>query len=195
MSKITILCTEDGINSADSIGALLSGLGVQVDKVNQFTEVSKEAELVIVLQAEQWGEDFNRYALEHHITWLPVRFSHSAGRIGPILIPGCSACYECALRRERSNGMRPLEPRNAIFDLSWSVLSGIIATEAAKWISCHTSSFPPLTLGHVLDFDAFHLQGEINPVYKLPTCPCCGVRHEPRLAAQPWREAELVLES
>lgn len=191
--QVTILCDKEAVNPADSLKGLLTGLGVDVTTVNEFTDIRVDSELVVVLQAEKCGEAFNTYAMEKGITWLPVQFSHSTGRIGPIIVPGYSACYECAQRRSSSNGLAPLEPKNDMFDLSWSVLSGVIAIETAKWISRHTSSFPPLSLGHMIDLDAFHLQGEVNPIYKLPTCPSCGTRNQARLGVQPWRESDLVL--
>lgn len=193
-NPVTVLCEAEAINSAESLERLLQGLGVAVNVVNRFEDVDADSELVVVLQTEKVGEAFNTYALRNGIAWLPVQFSHSTGRIGPIIVPHCSACYECVQLRSRSHGLAPLEPKTTMFDLSWSVLSGIVAIETVKWITRHTNSFPPLSLGHLIEFDPFHLQGDVNPVYKLPTCPSCGVRHQAHLAAQPWREAELVLE-
>ncbi|MNO19867.1 hypothetical protein D3C76_96060 [compost metagenome] len=193
-NAVTILCESDAVNTAGTIEDLLNGLGVEVKVVSEFDAVDADSELVVVLQAEKNGEAFNGYALKTGITWLPIQFSQSIGRIGPIIVPNCTACYECVQLRSHSHGLAPLEHRSTMFDLSWSVLSGIIAIETVKWITRHTNSFPPLSLGHIIEFDAFHLQGDVNPVYKLPTCPSCGARHQAHLAAQPWHEAELVLE-
>lgn len=193
MSQVTILCEREAVNSADSLEALLTGFGIEVSTVNEFTETRASSELVVVLQAEKRGETFNAYAMKQGIMWLPVQFSYSTGRIGPIIVPGYSACYECVQRRGHSNGLAPLEPKDSMFDLSWSVLSGVIAIETAKWVSRHTSDDPPLSLGHMIEFDAFHLQGDVNPVYKLPTCPSCGARSQAHLASQSWRESDLVL--
>ncbi|KOP64825.1 hypothetical protein AMS62_05850 [Bacillus sp. FJAT-18019] len=191
---VTIVCDPEAANTAETIEGLLKDLGVVTEVVSRFEDVNPDSELTLVLQAEVRGEAFNTYALEQGITWLPVQFSNSAGRIGPIIVPNCSACFECVQLRTRSHGLPLLESKSTIFDLSWSVLSGIIAIEAVKWITRQTNSFPPLSLGHIIEFDPFHLQGDVNPAYKLPTCPSCGARQQAHLAAQSWHEAELVLE-
>lgn len=194
MSVITILCDEGATYSTDIIKEELGRLGLEVKQAYTFESVDPASDLVIVLHAERQGRTFNSYAQREGITWLPVQFSHSVGRIGPIVIPKISACFECLQLRCESNGVVPLIPKETRFELSWSLVSGIVALEAVKWVSRHTNSFVPLSLGHLIEFDAFHLQGEVNPVYKLPTCPVCGVRHQAHLAAQLWREAELVMQ-
>jgi bacteriocin biosynthesis cyclodehydratase domain-containing protein len=191
-SLITILSDKSTIYASDNIELPLKNLSIEVNTVNTFEEVDPQSDLVIVLHAEKQGRVFNTYALKNGLTWLPVQFSHTLGRIGPIMIPDVSACYECLQLRCASNGVVPLVPKETHFDLSWCLISGIVAMETIKWVSRNTNSFAPLSLGHLIEFDAFYLQGDVNPVYKLPTCPACGVRHQAHLAAQPWRESDLV---
>lgn len=189
---VTLLCEADAAYTVENIEWPLKQLGIEVKVVHTFEEVDAESDLVLVLHAEKQGASFNKYALQEGITWLPVRFSHTVGRIGPIMIPHASACYECVELRSSSNSMPPLAPKETRFELSWSLISGIVAMETIKWVSRNTNSFVPLSLGHLIEFDAFHLQGDVHPVYKLPTCPACGARHQANLAAQLWRESELV---
>ncbi|WMT41479.1 hypothetical protein RE628_02750 [Paenibacillus sp. D2_2] len=56
MSQVTILCEKEAVNPADSLEGLLTGLGVEVSTVSEFTDVSVDSELVVVLQAEKWGK-------------------------------------------------------------------------------------------------------------------------------------------
>ncbi|MFC4098455.1 TOMM precursor leader peptide-binding protein [Paenibacillus xanthanilyticus] len=188
---VTIL--SDGLSGeAGPIEEALRGVDIEVRLAAAPEEIDEQSDLVLVLQAEKQGSAFNAYALKKGITWLPVQFSHTVGRIGPLIIPKVTACFACMELRSGSNGVQPLLPKANRFAVSWSLISAIAATETIKWVSRHTNNFSPLSLGHVIEFDAFHLQGDVNPVYKLPTCPSCGVRHQAHLAAQPWREAELV---
>ncbi|MGN7456291.1 TOMM precursor leader peptide-binding protein [Paenibacillus pasadenensis] len=189
---VTLLGGWGESGEAEPIAAALRGLGVEARAASAFGEIDPGSDLVLVLQAERQGAAFNAYALEHGLTWLPVAFSHTVGRLGPIVVPGETACYECLELRGRANGVPPLAPKPSRFDPSWSMVASLAVMETVKWLSRSTNSFAPLSLGHQVEFDAFHLQGEVNPVYRLPTCPSCGLRHQARLAAQPWTEAGLV---
>ena len=189
---VTILCDEVETYSTAAMEEALENLGIEVRTIHNLEEVDPASDLVVVLHAERQGNSFNTYALKEGITWLPVQFSHTIGRIGPIIIPKVSACFECLKLRCDSNGIPPLVVKDTKFELSWTLISLITATETVKWVSRHTNSFEPLSLGHLIEFDGFHLHGEVNPVYKLPTCPVCGARHKAHLAAQLWQEAELV---
>lgn len=192
---LTVICTEEEKNLPVQLLELLAKLELEVRLVHRQEDVDPASDLVIVLQAEQVGRAFNSYAQEKGITWLPVQFAHTVAHIGPVIIPGVTACFDCLLLRSQANGLAPLAPKNVRFELAWTLVSSILATEVTKWVSRSTNSFVPLSLGHLVEFDAFQLRGDVSPVYKVPTCKTCGVRHEPHLAAQLWREAELVVES
>ncbi|MFB9325018.1 TOMM precursor leader peptide-binding protein [Paenibacillus aurantiacus] len=189
---VTILNDAASGGGSEAIEEALRGLDIEVKLAAKPEEIDARSDLVLVLQAEKHGSAFNAYALKQGITWLPVQFSHTIGRIGPLIIPKVTACFACLELRCASNGVPPLMHKENRFAVSWSLIGAIAAMETIKWVSRHTNNFSPLSLGHVIEFDAFHLQGDVNPVYKLPTCPSCGVRHQAHLAAQPWREAELV---
>ncbi|UUZ94710.1 TOMM precursor leader peptide-binding protein [Paenibacillus sp. P25] len=122
----------------------------------------------------------------------PVQFSHTVGRIGPLIVPDETCCYACYELRLQSNGASGLTQRPQVFDLSQSLVLGIVSLEIVKWLSRDKNTFLPLTLEHSLEFDAFYLQGDLQPVYRVPSCPVCGARSKPEAAPQSWMPGTLA---
>lgn len=187
------------VESADSILTSsfvepLSKLDVSLHLVEASHEVDPKADLTVVWEANHVGAKFNQHAFEHGLAWLPVQYSTTKGRIGPIIVPGQSACYECCLLRLTSNGQPELPQVDKKFELAYGLFVHVVALEVVKWLSRDTNSFVPTTLNHMLELDAFQLEGEVNPVYRVPSCKTCGVGNDPHQAVQSWFPKELVFQ-
>lgn len=112
----------------------------------------------------------NSAALREHWNWLPGRIEAGAGLIGPLVVPGQSACYRCFLCRREANlatapeapgsggaASAPLAPR----------IGGLMALETLRLVSGMAA---PETYGRVLRMD-FHAGRASHRVLRLPNCP------------------------
>ncbi|GGN99994.1 TOMM precursor leader peptide-binding protein [Saccharibacillus kuerlensis] len=194
MSRYLILHSEQDRVKAEKIAGILRGTGLSARLAKSLDEQDEAPELTIVLGSEERMSEWNVVANRRGLSWLPVRFNRLGGSLGPLVVPGVTACHECLKQRMVSLSSPSVLEAESGFELSWQIFAGIAALEVVKWSSRHKSSFAPLTLGHLLEFDAFHIEGELSAVHRVPTCPVCGVRRVAGLAAQPWREASLAVQ-
>jgi len=192
MGEYWILHAEEDRAKAEKIGGMLQIAGLPVRWTESPEEVREAPELMIAIGSEERLSAWNEIAHRRAFNWLPVRFNRLGGSVGPLVIPGVTACRECLKQRMASLSSPDVPEAAAGLELSWQIFAGIVALEVAKWSSRHKSSFAPLTLGHLLEFDAFHIEGELSAVHRVPTCSVCGVRRSASLAAQPWTEAAVL---
>lgn len=129
---------------------------------------------------------WNEYAVLHGIPFLPVMLYDQRGQIGPLVIPGDTACYECLCAREDSNTLRYAlrrEAQRALLSDSPAigylpamadVLGALAAIEIWKY-------FSPLRgasiVGRIVDTDFSSCITASRPVYKVPRCSVCSPRH------------------
>lgn len=129
----------------------------------------------------QTGRRINDLAHEAGVPWISGRLWGLDGQVGPTVLPGRSACYECFFRRalgsmnaaDASNSgshavppsatPRPLRPHARI-------IAGWLATDLLRMMANGTG----ITVGGVVHFDFHDMTVEPNPVLKLPGCSTCG---------------------
>jgi bacteriocin biosynthesis cyclodehydratase domain-containing protein len=147
----------------------------------------------------------NLACLEQAVPFLPVVISGHEAVIGPTVLPGRSACYDCFKQRLKSNAAFPeddaayeahLDRQTGGVTLpEWppftTAVAALAAMEAIRFITRFT---PPITAGQVLFVDALTGSQRASRVWKLPRCPACmrarqaewgGDPDEQRGAAQP----------
>lgn len=129
----------------------------------------------------------NRAAIEKNVTAL---YHHSQGfqaQIGPLVIPGETACYECfRLRREAS--LAPweralLRAADNTGELSVSLGVDWLAVDALKYL---TKLGEPVSRGRVLFCDYFAGLPEVHTLLRIPRCPVCRVPERPPVKL--WNE-------
>lgn len=140
-------------------------------------------------------EAINSACLSQTVQLLPVVLTGWEGHLGPVCIPGQTACIRCAdlhakanlshyqqyLLYEEAMRLRPGERPFGRFPHFPSVLAGLAATEVTKII---TSCYPPATYGRVVVVDLLMSQSEAHDVLRIPRCPACG-----RMDRQAWPSA------
>ncbi len=144
------------------------------------------------------GRRVNRITFDQGIPSISARLLGLDGQIGPTVIPGHSACYDCYDRRARatmaaeytrgmgktgSTGVQPL-PAHA------RILAGWLVTDLVRLVGAGTG----FTVGGVIHFDFFDMTIEPNPVLKLPRCPTCGVAEGPRVDVKRFVDHDRLLE-
>lgn len=146
-----------------------------------------------VARVPQWNET----ALEARAPWLAVLpFDGRFAAVGPLFVPGETACYECYRIRRASNLAYPeefweleREPRPAPEAPPLvAAVAGLAALLALRWLVDADASLPGMLA-------AFEPAGvptlSAHHVYRVPRCPACSDAETVALGA-PWFDGELL---
>jgi bacteriocin biosynthesis cyclodehydratase domain-containing protein len=127
---------------------------------------------------------WNIYCARREIAFLPVVLQDLVGYVGPLFLPGETACFECARVRRNSNVDDPQTFR-AAEELAFvgqgvtagfhpalpAVLGNLAALEVSRFLGGWAS---PRTIGTLVEVDLLAPQLTARPVLRLPRCPICG---------------------
>ena len=140
--------------------------------------------------------DWNRRALAEGRRWLLCRPTGTMVWVGPLFVPGTSACWECLTHRlarnqpvraflARRRGRVPSVPRTAA---PWTrqTAVGVVATQLARLIVDDT---PRALVDRLTIIDTLTLHTATHPAVRRPQCRACG---DPTLYAE-RASGELVL--
>jgi bacteriocin biosynthesis cyclodehydratase domain-containing protein len=138
----------------------------------------------------------NKLCVDKGVAWIGVQPENEVTSvIGPFVIPGESACFECLDRRRQANFMESAELQEALDRLVQQDPSAAVyvsrsvgplfepavamaiteVIKAAAGLEFHLS-----TLNRAVAFTPFAIETEAMPVLKLPRCPVCSrVAHVP----------------
>lgn len=170
--------------------------------VDRHTSVGEVALLVadqnlVVLCPDQFVPEFwetvNRACCQAKIPWLGYISLGFDITIGPLVLPGESACYKCAELRSLSNLLDPVERGHLYGLLNRQPLhTGVLpipqgvealVTESIKFLSGFS---PPSLIGHVLCLTLGHIECRLRSVLKLPRCPHCRADRDLRPSIDAW---------
>jgi len=126
---------------------------------------------------------WNALCLRHNRHFLPVVLQDLIGYVGPTVIPGETACFECFLARLNSN--RPdgaMESRSENIEFSGqqvaafhpsmaSVLGDIAAIELTRFYS---RALPLFKVGSVMEVNLLAGRIDSRKVLRVPRCRACG---------------------
>ena len=133
--------------------------------------------------------DWNRYCVENKIIFVPVLLDRCVGKVGPVIIPGESACYQCLNSRENSNLYIASKARIREFAAAGgqkvagflpsmaSILGDIAAVEIIKFAGRRL----PWSTGELIEVNLLAPSMENHKVLKLPRCKVCSNHSEARL--------------
>lgn len=128
----------------------------------------------------------NDVCLSLKVPWLPVVLFGNDVAIGPLVVPGESACFTCYELRMKGNlvfaeeylafeehllrgdGSRVSQGALNVYP---GVVAGLAAIEAVKFLTKFTY---PLAFGRLIRFNFVNYQFIVHPVLRLPRCPRCG---------------------
>ena len=147
-------------------------------------EVREDADLVLVhaeATAPSALAEWNRRALADRRSWLLLSLQTAWARVGPLFVPGETACFDCyaarlAANREEPDAWRAFEaldvPAGSVpVPAHEAAVAGIAAAEVARFLG---RAAPPLLAGRVLVLDLATLESSIETVLAAPYCPACG---------------------
>ena len=153
-----------------------------------------EGQDMVLVALDAWSppllRSVNRISQQTGTPLLPMAQVHEGEfLIGPMVVPGETACWQCMELRMKSN-WHMMDTYEAAFERyveehSWAArystgtpaafyaaASSLAVIEAVKWII--SGEVYMRTLNQVLVFRPFVPETEVSPVLKLPRCPACG---------------------
>jgi ribosomal protein S12 methylthiotransferase accessory factor len=140
----------------------------------------------------------NAASLTHRVPALYARLHGPVALVGPLVVPGQTACYLCwrirsiacqggftdAMARERrlDRQRRPALHDRAVPPPLAAQAGAVIAQEALKHLLAVDGRTPA---GSVQEIDALHARTETHTVLRVPDCPRCAGGSEPRPTPPP----------
>lgn len=135
----------------------------------------------------------NAVCVRAGVTWLPVSaYDGAVLRVGPLVVPGDTACYECTERRLAANAEYSDLYRDVVADapavpapptvLAWA--ASVAALSLLAWIGGADARVP----GRLLTLSPADLALRSATVFRVPRCPVCASPDHLHAAA-PWAVA------
>ena len=127
--------------------------------------------------------EWNQFCVERKRIFLPVVLQDQVGYIGPLVVPGETACFECLLARQNSHKPDRL-PSRKIEEVAYEgqsvvgfhpsmafVLGDIAAFEIIKFFS---GALPGWNVGTLIEINLLSTRMTPRKVLKVPRCPVCS---------------------
>lgn len=157
--------------------ALLDSLGVRIGE-------NGDRWVVLTDDYLQEGLDaFNQDANRHNRSWMLVKPVGIEIWVGPLLIPGKTACWGCLRHRlrghrkvecylqKKKNTAQPFPTSLSVLPSTLQIALNLAATETAKWIVCETN---PRLEGKIVTLNTLSLEKRDHVLVRRPQCSCCG---------------------
>jgi bacteriocin biosynthesis cyclodehydratase domain-containing protein len=182
--------------TADDVARLLHRAGVgTVSRLGWRPSDSVDLAVVAPAPAEAGNlEEWNADATRQELRWLGVRpFDGHALTVGPLVVPGESACHSCLLLRlaahvEYRADFARIERAPVAVEAGpalEAVAAGVAAQLAVCWVAGRDPRLPGVL--HVLE-PGPPMALSTHTVLRVPRCPACSPAR--RLAPRvPWHEA------
>jgi ribosomal protein S12 methylthiotransferase accessory factor len=156
-----------GTQSKEPMDSILRSSGVSVsERRNNFSVVLVDDYLDDRLHS------FNRSALTRSRPWMVAKPVGSVIWVGPIFLPGKTACWNCLAERLRQNrSPDSISLPQASFHASVQLGLDLAATEVWKWIVQHGN---PQVEGRLLTWDVKTSELQHHAVTRLDHCTQCG---------------------
>jgi molybdopterin-synthase adenylyltransferase len=136
--------------------------------------------------SQQSMRQWNRFCVEHHRHFLPVVLQNLIGYVGPLVIPGETACFECLCARQNAHLEDP-QTQRAVEEVAFeaqvvagfhpvmaSMLGDIAAFELARFYS---GVLPVRNVGTLIEVSLLTPRLVAHRVLKIPRCTVCSPLH------------------
>jgi molybdopterin-synthase adenylyltransferase len=125
--------------------------------------------------------EWNAFCIERGCHFLPVVMQDLIGYVGPLVVPGETACFECMCARWNSN-LAGLESRWEVLDSGSrdvvgfhpamsAMLGAMVAFELTKFYGIQ---LPFSAIGHLIEVNLLTMEMEARRVLRVPRCPACS---------------------
>lgn len=136
----------------------------------------------------------NAEALEHGVTWLPLGcFDGRTACVGPLVVPGETACHRClVIRRDACSpgtgelrALRAVPVRARVAPPLLALVAALGAERAVRWLGIRDPALP----GALTTIEAgAGLRVREDVLLRVPRCPACSASARTALPL-PWHEA------
>ena len=150
-------------------------------------EVDPEASGCVIATSDIGSQEtlyeWNRSCLEHKRHFLPVALQDLIGYVGPLVVPGETACLEC-FRMRRNSHLNDSESQRITEDSAFegqgaigfhpsmaSILGDIAALELTKFYS---GALPYPKVGTLIEVDMLETGLTSRKILKVPRCRACS---------------------
>jgi bacteriocin biosynthesis cyclodehydratase domain-containing protein len=165
-------------------GVAWAAQAVEAERWRESVDLGERA--CIVASTDHGGElaliPWNRFALEHSVGFLPIVLRDMVGHVGPLVVPGETACFECLRTRVASNlrdqsraellAANAADGRDVVgfHPAMITVIAGIAAFELGRFYA----GLPRWKAGMVIDVNLLDTTMTSRRVLRAPRCPACS---------------------
>ncbi len=127
--------------------------------------------------------EWNQLCVRQNRHFLPVLLQDLIGYVGPLVVPGETACYECLRirRNSQTHGEKPRPVTEAMaFEGQGAIgfhpsMASIVANIAAfELIKLYSDALPFPKVGTVIEVNLLATEVRARKVLKIPRCPTCS---------------------
>ena len=125
---------------------------------------------------------WNEFCLQHNLHFLPVVLRDMIGYVGPLVVPGETACLECLRARQNAN-LQDIEAERATEHKAFegqmvtgfhpsmaSVLGDVAAIELSKFYG----GLPEWRVGMLIEVNLVATKMKARKVLRVPRCAACS---------------------
>lgn len=135
---------------------------------------------------QQVLREWNRFCQERDCIFFPVVLKNVVGYLGPLVVPGETACFECLHARQNANLREPQTQQaitasafagqlvNGFHPAMPSILGDLAAFELTKFFS---RILPNQNVGTLIEVNLLASQLSTHKVLKVPRCSVCSPLH------------------
>jgi molybdopterin-synthase adenylyltransferase len=135
------------------------------------------------LGTHQGIRDCNKFCVKNRCRFLPVILQDLTGYVGPLVVPGETACYECLRQRQNAHMHDPEVQRASEIITSTdrkvvgfhpsmaSILGDIAAFELTR---LYSDALPFRNIGTQIEVDLLRFKMMTRKVLKVPRCAVCS---------------------
>ncbi|MCV2883418.1 TOMM precursor leader peptide-binding protein [Aestuariibacter sp. AA17] len=177
----------------------LGGFGFQLNKDTAPTF------MLVIADDYQYDElaPINQYCLDHGIPWLCVKPSGLNPLIGPLFVPGRTACWRCMENRikhnrevesyiqAKTNAQTPLPLTRSRINMTEMQVASMATMQLVKWLA---HGYNPELESRIVSLDIFSLQQHGHYLVRRPQCSACGDPRSAHVAGKPfYLESQITL--
>ena len=130
-----------------------------------------------------WMRKWNELCVRSKTPFFPVCLQDMVGYIGPLVIPGETACAECLRARQNSNLESPAEDRalepsafqgQEVVSFHPCMPAAVAHIAAMELIKFHGKGLPNTRVGTLIEFNLLGPHVNSRKVLRIPNCTVCG---------------------
>jgi molybdopterin-synthase adenylyltransferase len=156
--------------------------------IEEWQDASNSYELDCMVATTDCGSqqvlrEWNEFCVKRKKHFLPVVLKNLVGYIGPFVVPGETACFEC-LRARQNSHLQDSKTYRLVEDAAYHgqniigfhpsialILGDIAALEIAKF---YGGFFPAPKIGALIEVNVLASEMDTHVVLKVPRCPVCS---------------------